>query len=81
MQILCNVQKHILTIEQEQFRYAKTSGPPSSASRNVQKIGGNLQILVSKFDFTNLRKYLTPESAGGRILTFCMSVANILLQQ
>ena len=33
----------------------------------------NLHIPVSKFDFTNLRKYLTPESAGGRIFNFCMS--------
>ena len=46
---------------------------PSSASGNFLKIDGNLKILVSKFDFTNLRKYLTPESAGGMILTCCMS--------
>jgi hypothetical protein len=29
--------------------------------------------VVSKFDLTNLWKYFTLESAGGRILTFCMS--------
>ena len=28
--------------------------------------------METKFDFTNLLKYLTSESAGGRILTFCM---------
>ena len=45
----------------------------SSSLAVLAEIGGNLQILVSKFDLTNLRKYLTPESADERILTFCMS--------
>ena len=48
-------------------RHAKTSQQPSIASGNFRNIGRNLQILVSMFDFPNLRKYLTPESAGGRI--------------
>ena len=43
------------------------------------KFFGNLQILVSKFDLTNLRKYLTTESAGGRISTFCMSAHDMVI--
>ena len=45
---------------------------PSSASGNIQKIVRNLKILVSKFNLITLQKYLTQESAGGRILTFCL---------
>jgi hypothetical protein len=47
----------------------------SSASINFQKMGINFHILVSKFDFTNLHKYLNPESSGGRILALCMSAS------